>query len=246
MKAIKFLMLIVAAVIIYSCEYDSDYSSNGSSDTGTSGSLARFAIAGNYLYTVELEHLKVFDISVERSPMFIKQTSPGFGIETIFANGDYLFLGSRNGVYIYDISNRENPIQISYYTHVYSCDPVIVNGDYAYSTLNSSGPCGRGSNQLDVIDISDKSNPFTVLEIEMESPKGLVISDNLLFVCDNGIKIYDLTNPELPIFIKKEAIDAFDVIPIDDLLIVTAESGLYIYEISDTQLNLLSTLHSNI
>lgn len=232
-------------MIVYSCEYDSGYSSDSSNDTGTSGSLARFAIAGDYLYTVELEQLKIFDISNEQSPEFLKQINPGFGIETIFVNGDYLFLGSRWGVYIYDISNRKSPYQVSYYTHVYSCDPVVVSGNYAYSTLNSSGPCGRGSDQLDVIDISNISNPMNVYTIDMESPKGLGVSGDLLFVCDNGIKIYDLTNPAQPLFIRTQNVDAFDVIPIDDLLIVVAGSGLYIYEIdTNNQLNLLSTLYS--
>lgn len=233
-------------VTISSCDYDSGSSSDGINDTGTSGSLARFAISGNYMYTVELDELKIFDITDEKSPVFVKQTSPGFGIETIFTTGDFLFLGSRNGVYIYDITVKESPIQLSYYTHVYSCDPVIVKGDFAYSTLNSSGPCGRGVDQLEVIDISDKTNPTNVYTIEMESPKGLGISGDLLFACDNGIKIFDITNPEEPDFIKTESVDAFDVIPIDDMLIVAAESGLYIYEIAETQLNLLSTLHTNI
>ena len=157
----------------------------------------------------------------------------------------YLFLGSRWGVYIYDITNHESPKQVSLYTHIYSCDPVVVSGDYAYATLNSSGRCGRGLNQLDIIDISDKSNPFNVYTIEMESPKGLGISGDLLFVCDNGIKVYDISDPEVPQFIRKENLSAFDVIPIDNLLIVVAQSGLYEYEFNNNgELNLISTLHS--
>ena len=245
MKVIKIFIFILASVLIYSCDSDSSYNSDSSSDQGTSGSLARFAIAGNYLYTVELEQLKIFDISNEQKPVFITQIWPGFGIETIFVKGDYLFLGSRWGVYIYDITNHESPKQLSLYSHVYSCDPVVVSGDYAYATLNSSGPCGRGLNQLDIIDISDKSNPFKVYTIEMESPKGLGISGDLLFVCDNGIKVYDISDPEIPQFIRKENLSAFDVIPIDNLLIVVAESGLYEYEFNNNgELNLISTLHS--
>ncbi|MFO7829338.1 MAG: hypothetical protein R6V23_11990, partial [Bacteroidales bacterium] len=152
MKHFKTLAIIIIAIFIYSCDDNSAYYSDSSSDTGTSGSLARFAIAGNYLYTVELEQLKIFNVSDETSPQFIKQIYPGFGIETIFAKGDYLFLGSQWGVYIYDISSPENPQQLSVYSHTYSCDPVVVSGNYAYSTLNSAGPCGRGLNQLDVID----------------------------------------------------------------------------------------------
>lgn len=245
MKHFKTLAIIIIAIFIYSCDDNSAYNSDSSSDTGTSGSLARFAIAGNYLYTVELEQLKVFNVSDETSPQFIKQIYPGFGIETIFASGDYLFLGSRWGVYIYDISSPENPVQLSLYSHTYSCDPVVVSGNYAYSTLNSAGPCGRGLNQLDVIDITDKSKPVNVYTIDMKSPRGLGVSGNLLFVCDNGIKVYSLVNPAQPAYLRTEDITANDVIPIDQLLIVTADSGLYIYEFNnDGELTLLSNLYS--
>lgn len=245
MRINKILIFILASILLYSCDADSNFSSDTSSDQGTSGSLARFAIANNYLYTVELEQLKIFDISNEQKPAFITQIYPGFGIETIFVKGDYLFLGSKWGVYIYDISTPTLPKQLSLYSHVYSCDPVIVSGNYAYSTLNSSGPCGRGLNQLDVIDISDKSHPDKVYTIEMESPKGLGVSGDLLFVCDNGIKVFDISDPETPQFISKENINAFDVITIDNLLIVVSESGLYEYEFnSNGELNLKSTLYS--
>ena len=245
MKPNNILIFLIALILLNSCESDLNYYSDTSDDKGTSGSLARFAIAGNYLYTVESEQLKIFDISNEQKPVFITQIWPGFGIETIFVKGDYLFLGSRTGVYIYDITNHESPKKLSLYSHVYSCDPVVVSGDYAYATLNSSGRCGRGLNQLDIIDISDKSNPFNVYTIEMESPKGLGISGDLLFVCDNGIKVYDISDPEVPQFIRKENLSAFDVIPIDNLLIVVAQSGLYEYEFNNNgELNLISTLHS--
>lgn len=246
MKPIKIFSIFFSLILILGCESsDIGTTTDDSSDTGTAGSLARFTIAGNYLYTVELQQLKIFNISDEKQPAFVKQIYPGFDIETIFSKDDYLFLGSRWGVYIFDISNPESPEEISIYSHIYSCDPVVVSGNYAYSTLNSSGSCGRGLNQLDVIDISDIENPTQVAEIEMESPKGLGVSGNLLFVCDNGIKVYNISNPESPQYIKKEAVDAYDVIPVGNLLLIAAESGFYEYEF-DTNGNLtfVSTLYT--
>lgn len=104
MKHFKTLAIIILATLTISCESDS-YNGSDSQDTGTSGSLARFAIAGNYLYTVELEQLKIFNISDETSPQFIKQIYPGFGIETIFSSGGYLFW-DRAGVYTFTIFHR--------------------------------------------------------------------------------------------------------------------------------------------
>ena len=160
-----YILTIIIILNLTGCDSDFNYSSDSSSDQGTSGSLARFAIAGDYLYTVELEQLKIFNIADEKSPVFVKQINPGFGIETIFSKENYLFLGSRWGVYIYDISNPQSPQQVSLYSHIYSCDPVVVSGNYAFSTLNSSGPCGRGFDQLDIIDISNISNPVNVKTI---------------------------------------------------------------------------------
>ena len=40
------------------------------SPSGQGGSLARFTIAGNYLYTVDKENLKVYEISNGAQPVF--------------------------------------------------------------------------------------------------------------------------------------------------------------------------------
>src|SRR6056297_802757 len=243
MKNIRLFILILITTTIISC--DDDMLSLSSSDEGIAGSLARFTISGDYLYTVEFDQLKIFDISNEKEPVFIKQVNPGPEIESIFSMDKTLFLGSRYGVYILDISNPEYPIVLSEYSHIYSGDPVVVSGNYAYATLSSLRITGRGADQLEIIDISNKRNPVNVNIITMESPQGLGISSGLLFVCDNGIKVYDLTDPVNPSFIRKENIPAVDIIPIEDMLIITAEDGLYLYNFTtDGQLNLLSTLYS--
>jgi len=131
-----------------------------SSDEGVAGSLARFTISGDYLYTVEFDQLKIFDISNEKEPVFIKQVNPGPEIESIFSMDKTLFLGSRYGVYILDISNPEYPIVLSEYSHIYSGDPVVVSGNYAYATLSSLRITGRGADQLEIIDISNHCCPI--------------------------------------------------------------------------------------
>lgn len=239
------IFIILAVILFQSCEDGTfDYSTSKDSSTGTAGSLARFAIANDHLYTVDYNHLSVYDISNMSAPEFIEKEYIGFEIETIFPKGDLLFLGSRWGVYIFSISDPKNPVELSLYQHTYSCDPVVVSGNYAYSTLNSSGPCSRGTDQLDVIDVSNPENPQLVNTINMSSPQGLGVTDNLLFVCDNGIKIYDITDPESPVYRKTLAIPAYDVIPIDTLLLVATHEGLYEYEITqNNELKLLGSLY---
>ncbi len=244
----KTTIYILSALIflLVACESQNfDYSADISTESGTSGSLARFTISGNYLFTVDASNLKTFNITDEENPVLMSEISLDWGVETIFATGDLLFLGTRNGVYIFDITDPVSPHYVSLYSHIQSCDPVVVKGNYAYSTLNSSGPCMNGVNLLDIIDISDPVSPFQVNSLPMESPGGLGISGDLLFVCDEGLKVFDLTNPAEPELLKKITIDAYDVIPIDTLLLVATEQGLSEYSIDDeNNIHFVSSLYS--
>jgi len=239
-------IVFTTLLVLVACESQQfDYSADMSSDSGTGGSMARFTISGNYMYTVDILNLKTFDITNENRPQLIGELELGWGVETIFALGDLLFLGTRTGVYIFDISNPASPELISLYSHVQSCDPVVVKGNYAYSTLNSSGPCSQGLDQLDIIDISSPANPQRVKSLSMNSPKGLGISGSLLFVCDDGLKVFDLTDPVEPAFLSLIPIDAFDVIPIDTLLLVATAQGLSEYSIDDeNQIHFVSSLYT--
>jgi hypothetical protein len=239
------ITIFILVVILFACsEGGLDYSSGNENSTGTGGSLARFTIAKNHLYTVDYSTLKVYDVTNEKSPVSINEIYIGFNIETIFAKGDLLFMGSSWGIYIYNISQPENPVFMSTFSHTYSCDPVVVSENYAYSTLSTSGPCDRGSNELDIINISDPYSPFLVKAITMDNPRGLGVSGNLLFVCDNGLKVFNITDKENPKLLKKIQSDAVDVIPIDTLLFVATEKGLSEYQITgDTNLVFLSTLY---
>jgi hypothetical protein len=238
-------LLFSLLLLTIACEKASyNYSADQSNSSGTGGSLARFTISGNYLYTVDGSKLNTFDITNEKNPQQVAEIYVNIGVETIFAMGDLLFLGTLSGVYIYSISNPASPEFISLYSHVKSCDPVVVEGNYAYSTLNTSGPCSNGVNELDIIDISDPADPHEVKTLPMENPKGLGISGSLLFVCDEGLKIYDLTHPANPAFIKKINVDAIDVIPIDTLLLVATEQGLAEYSINaENDIHFISSLY---
>ncbi len=245
MKQTLYILLAIV-LLIGACETQKfDYSINQANEAGTGGSLARFTISGDYLYTVDVDQLDIFDITDEKKPVAVSEIDLNWGVETIFALGDMLFLGARNGVYIFDISNPVSPQYLSLYSHVQSCDPVVVKGNYAYATLNSSGPCSQGLNQLDIIDISNPASPYNVNTIPMENPGGLGISDDLLFVCDEGLKVFDLANPIEPDFLHKTNIDAYDVIPIDTLLLVATEQGLSEYSIdNENQIHFVSSVYS--
>jgi hypothetical protein len=247
MKKLYPYILLSLLLVIIACEEGTyNYAADETNSTGTAGSLARFTISGNYLYTVDPEKLKTFNISDEQNPALVGETYVNFGVETIFPYGEFLFLGTSQGVYVYSVATPASPQYISMFTHVQSCDPVVVSGNYAYSTLNSAGPCGRGFNQLDIIDVSNPQNPYLVNTLQMESPKGLGVSGSLLFICDEGLKIYSLTNPAEPELLRViNDIDPVDVIPLDSILLVATELGMAEYSIdNDNTIHLLSILYS--
>lgn len=222
--------------------------SSGASTFGVGGSMARFTIKGNVLYTVGSSSLNVIEINNVDDINLLKTVYIGWNIETIFPSGNNLFIGSQSGMSIYDISNPYNPTYISDYWHITSCDPVVVGGNYAYVTLRSGNLCGETSDQLDVIDISDLTSPTHVRSYSMNEPYGLGIDNSTLFICDGsaGLKIYNATDPLKitdNIIATFPNIQTYDVIPVNGILMLIGENGLFQYDYSNlTDIKLLSTI----
>ncbi|MDR1582094.1 MAG: hypothetical protein LBS55_02360 [Prevotellaceae bacterium] len=252
MGKIYTLIIVVMMTFVTSCAKDSGIDS-GSFSEGKGGSMARFCIAGDFLFTVDQNNLNTFEISDPKDPVLYKGRTQdlGFGIETIFPMDSLLFIGTQIGMYIYRITNRGFTQYLSHTEHIRSCDPVVAQGDYAYITLNSNNVgCGRISNVLQIYDITDLQHPIFIREIPgFTSPMGLGIDGDKLFVCDNGLKVYDITNRTLP-----EQIDdlhsaglhdvegAYDVITNDGFLILVAASGIYQLDYTGETLRLLSKI----
>jgi len=244
MKNNKFLYITLSILILIlvniSCTKDGTLEAD--SPNGVGGSTARFAISNGHLYTVDNSSLNVFDITDEENPIFIRQLQIGFGIETIFPRGNTLFIGSQWGMVIYDISVPSNPVFLSDFSHVFSCDPVVVEGNYAYVTLSTSNRCNRGTNELQIIDISNLNSPNLVKIYPMKNPQGLGIDNELLFICDDGLKVYDASVISDLKLLQTFDIQAKDVIPYNGLLFVIGDDGFYQYNYSNGTLNLLSKI----
>ncbi len=221
--------------------------SSGGSQTGVGGSMARFAITGDYLYAVDDRDLITFDISSHNASKVDRQYV-GWLIETIFPYNENLFIGSVNSMYIYDLSNPAFPNQLSVFRHATACDPVVVEGNYAYVTLRDGDNCPniQGTNQLEVIDVEDLTNPKNIGIYKMIKPHGLGIDDGYLFVSEgeHGLKVLDATDPHNVKEMRHITdIKTYDVIPFNGVLMVTGASGIIQYDYSNiNDLILLSTI----
>jgi hypothetical protein len=214
----------------------SDRSASQSLATGAGGSMARFAILNNYLYTVSRNDLSVFDISTPQDPSFAsKKSLDNWTIETIYPFKNKLFIGSATGMYIYDVSSPGSPVKQAQFTHARSCDPVIADDNYAWVTLRSGTSCAGNSNQLDVINIGSITNPFLIKSYNLTNPYGLSKDGNLLFVCDgkDGLKVYDATDPANLKLIKRITdMETYDVIALNNRALVVAKEALYQFDYS--------------
>ena len=214
---------------------------------GISGSMARFTIVNNYLYAVDHHTLRPISISAPADPVVGNMIGAGFDIETIYPFKNKLFLGSMGGLYIYDISQPDAPVKQGDFIHARACDPVIADDNYAYVTLREGTTCGPTTNELEVVDVQDLSAPSLLKAYPMTKPQGLTKDNNLLFICDDGIKMFDATDPA-NIILKKHVtgLDTRDAIAWNNNLIVVATTGLYQYDYSSSDdLTLRSKLSIN-
>lgn len=249
MKRIFIICIALAAALATSCQKDSASSdSGGGGGDSQGGSMARFTINGDYLYTVTAEsspgkgdqyNLTVFSIADPAKPLNVTDVYIGIDAETIFTMGDWLFIGSQRSMQIYDVTNPAFPERLTAVSHFKSCDPVVAYGNLAFVTLNSSLGwwCGSTGNVLQVYDITDIKNPVRLSETQLSSPRGLAVdgAQNLVFVCDKDmVKVFDITDPNDPkglytssLVPEVKRIDAYDCIVTNGRLLVVGADGLY-------------------
>ncbi|PXY42516.1 hypothetical protein DMB65_00365 [Flavobacterium cheongpyeongense] len=225
----------------------SDSDSSGSGEIGQGGSLAVFAIKGNYLYSVDEMKLNVFSLIDKEKPVKVNEIPIGFNIETLFSYGENLYVGSRNGMFIYSIKNPENPTKLSAVQHFTACDPVIANNTHSFVTLNSNTFCGNNINVLQVYDTKDLKNPKLIHSRTLAHPKGIgFFNTDYLLVCDDVIKIFNIQNPAEPVLVHSIDKECFDVIIRNNTLFAIGNNGIYHYELNSNNIKdvkLLSEIH---
>jgi hypothetical protein len=235
-----------AEVFMVSADANGLRASGFASPIGIGGSMARFTIANERLYTVGQSDLNVFNISTT-DPQFVTRKNIGWNIETIYPFKNKLFIGSATGMFIYDITNASNPALEGQFSHVASCDPVIADDKYAYVTLRSGTRCQGFTNQLEVINISTLISPQLVKVYPMTNPFGLSKDGETLFICDgkDGVKIYNASDVKNLILIKTIGdIESYDVIAYNDIALIVAKDGLYQYNYSNLNaIQLLSKIN---
>lgn len=235
-------------IYFYSSRYDyamADMAANSGGAQGAAfgvgGSMARFGLYDDYLYTVDHSNLYMFDVSSDASPADIGKQSVGWDVETMFIYNDHMFFGTQSGMRVFSLEVPTVPTYVSDFWHVTSCDPVVVANGFAYVTLRGGNTCGSTVNRLDVLQLtSDYTNTTLLASYPLHGPYGLGIDDEILFVCDGdaGLKVYnvnDKTNIDDHQISVFPGINAYDVIPVNGYLFMIGDDGFYLYDYSDLQ-----------
>ena len=236
MKQYQIIILFVCSIFfMVACTKESGINTSavGNSQNGQNGSLSRFIIVNNYLYTISNDALSAYNISNAATPVYKSKISVGFSIQTIFAYQDKLFIGSNTDMYIYSLANPEVPTKLATVTYfVRGDDPVVANDTVAYSTVRN-----QFGGVLNCFNIKNISDPFIVNTFPMINPYGLGIKNSALYVCeaDSGIKVFNIANAYTPVLSKTLRFNetAYDVIVAGNILVCYIKSGISFFDIAN-------------
>ncbi|ASJ76726.1 LVIVD repeat-containing protein [Granulosicoccus antarcticus] len=230
------LTVLSASVLsLAGCNSDSSSGSFDGAVTGIGGSTARMTISGDYLYAISGSSVQLFDITAPEAPAPYTQVQVQWDIQTLFPYENYLLVGAASGLHILDNTDPASPQYVGDFTHARTVDPVVAKDGYAYVTLKRDTSLQTGGdidNQMNVVDISDVTQPQLVETVSMQAPAGLSVEGSELYVCDGvaGLKTFDLSNPAKPeIANVLQGVDCLDVIAQDQRLYVIDDLGLKQY-----------------
>ena len=233
----RILFIVCMAVVglaAFSCQDSDGTTTDGL--TGKGGSLARFAVTATHLYAVEDDALKVYQLMGNGALEKINEVQLSPGVETIFVREHWLYLGTVDAMITYDIATPASPMFVSSYSHFVSCDPVVVQDTLAFVTLRTYSCRPASVNHLEIINIKDPQQQVMLTSYSLNSPYGLGVDGDLLFVCEgeSGLTVLNVKDPMNVKLVKRYAEDdAYDVIPNDGTLILTGKDGVAQYDYTD-------------
>jgi len=212
------------------------------------GTVNRFAVAKDQLYTIGHRSLNIFDIgegfSRVRNIDYLEEA-----METIYPYDDKLFIGAQNNMSVYTLTDPTMPERIGSFWHATSCDPVLpVSATIAYVTLRSGDDCPGDQNSVNVISYGQINNSIAIQSIEMDAPFAMARIDDRLFVGEGelGFRIFEIASDwSLSKVEQRTDIAAYDIIPHPtdrDVLLFAGPNGIRQYQVGDQNYNLLSSI----
>lgn len=215
-----------------------------------SGSYANLIAVGDFLYVIGETDLITYEQNEDKSLNEIDRQVLGLDLESLYYRSGVLFVGSSQRMYILSLTTDFIPVLQSrtQYSDLSGaldhCDPIVADQEVAYVSLSSSlqtNDDGCGVSEVNIVrayDITDLNAPTEISEVTMESPKGLALDGDLLFVCEsqNGLKVLDVSDPRNPTELYHfPDFETRDAVATGTSVLIVGPNNLYEYDYSDSQ-----------
>lgn len=218
-----------------------------SNSNGTLGTANRITKVDDLIFIIDKTDIYTFEDLGQLSEAASSQTI-GWALETIYPADEHLFIGSNQGMQIYKIDNKKVSYQGEFF-HATGCDPVLpTDQNVAYVTLRSGNDCPGDENNISVVSITNLNSPRLLREITMDSPYGMTLHNDKLYVGEgiNGFKIFDASEQSnLKLIETNRSIETYDIIahPTEDNILLFANpDGISQYMTEGQNYNLLSSI----
>lgn len=219
-----------------------------SNSNGSLGTANRIAKVDDLIFIIDKTNIFTLEDREKLSEATIPQ-SIGWALETIYPADGHLFLGSNNGMQIYRIQDDNRVSLRGEFFHATGCDPVLpTDQNVAYVTLRSGDECPGDENNISVVNIANLNSPSLIQEIAMDSPYGMTLHEDKLYVGEgtNGFKIFDASERDnLKLIETNRSIETYDIIvhPTDrNILLFANPNGISQYATEGQDYNLLSSI----
>jgi hypothetical protein len=241
----QILSLFVCGLLFFSCTEVVEY--DATQDSAISGKYNTMKVIGDFIYAVTDSELVTLDVSDSENPKEIDRHDLGETIENLYETENVLFIGSDTDMHIFKINGNGIPeIQSStqhfeFADEVGVCDPVVAQNDYAYVTISSvapSGdPCGGWINidELRVYDVHDLTAPDLISASALNSPQGLSIDNDLMFVTNlnSSTLVYQLDHEGGITLVNSIPGGAHDVIATGGKVLIVSKTEINQYDYSN-------------
>jgi len=209
------------------------------------GAGARFAVLGDNLYTVSGNKLNVYDIKNPNTPKFLTTAKMDDQILTINSyNDSILLIGyASSNVNLYKVANSFSPVLVIYLMGTEPFNSFALSNHYLFTaTHRGRGPTHFNfENSLDYYDIGVNGNPINATKT-IRFPLGMASNKNDLYVCDTGLKVFDISNIQNIALKKHFDIEANSIMTNGNNLMILGKTALFQYQYANDTINMLSKI----
>jgi hypothetical protein len=213
------------------------------------GSSQALTVQGSWVYLGVGQRLILLDVSNPSKPLWLAQSNILDGIiNSIAISGSYIYLATPTSLVVLEVSDNQSLITVAQLTEFQEINDIKIDASIAY--LASGHPCiidstvepfGQCNGNLWVVDISNPLNPRTIASMAISGQAtSLFIKEGHLYLADDdqsmkkgGLRVIDISNPEMPYLVKEFNTGSASAVVIVDNLAFMAGLGISMIDITD-------------